>query len=81
MKRHPTATRHEPVTIERLERALAFCALLLVRDGPVVAPIYESLERDLAKMRAQQDTVERAKRLLESCGGMTERRAIAPPVA
>jgi hypothetical protein len=34
----------EAVTIERLERALAFCAHLVVRDGPVVVPIFERLE-------------------------------------
>ena len=54
------AREHEPVTIERLERALAFCALLVMRDGPVVIPLFERLERDLAEMRAQQAIVERA---------------------
>lgn len=71
----------EPVTIERLERALAFCALLIMRDGPVVIPIFERLEREVEAARKEQDTVARAKRLVESYGGMTERRAIAPPVA
>jgi hypothetical protein len=67
------------ITIERLERALAFCAYLVVRDGPVVTPIFESLERDLAAKRQTQDTVGRAKRLLETTVGMIERRAIEPP--
>jgi hypothetical protein len=63
------ATReHEPVTIERLERALVTCARILVLDGPVVAPLFERLERELAAMRAQQDTIARAKRLLENLG-------------
>jgi hypothetical protein len=72
--------QREPLTIERLERALTFCARLVILHGPVLVPLFESLERDLAAMRAEQDTVERAKRLLQSYGGMTERRAIAPPV-
>jgi hypothetical protein len=72
---------HEPVTIERLERALVICAACVELDGPIVVPLFERLERDLAAMRAQQATVERAKRLLESYGSVTERRAIAPPVA
>jgi hypothetical protein len=55
---------HEPLTIERLERALAFCARLVVLDGPVVIPLFESLERDLAAMQAQQDAVARAKAML-----------------
>jgi hypothetical protein len=64
--RKAPAKAHEPVTIERLERALAFCAYLVVLDGPILAPLFESLERDLAAMRVQQGTVDRAKRLLES---------------
>jgi hypothetical protein len=62
------AREHEPVTIERLERALAFCAYLVVLDGPVVIPLFERIERELAAMRAQQATVDRAKALLESLG-------------
>ena len=63
----PSAAREEePVTIERLERALALCAYLVTRDGPVVVPLFERLERELAAMRKTQDTVDRAKRLLES---------------
>jgi hypothetical protein len=71
----------EPVTIERVERALAVLAHLVALDGPVVIPLFERMERELAAMRAQHATVERAKRLLESYGSVTERRAIAPPVA
>jgi hypothetical protein len=54
------------VTVERLERGLALCAYLVVLDGPVVVPIFERLERELATMRQTQDTVERAKRLQEA---------------
>jgi hypothetical protein len=54
----------EAVTIERLERALALCARLVVLDGPVVIPLFEGLERDLAAARSEQDTVDRTKRLL-----------------
>ena len=53
-----------PVTIERLERGLAPCAYLVVRDGAVVIPLFESLERDLAAMRSNEATVARAKALL-----------------
>jgi hypothetical protein len=41
--------------------------------------LFERLERELAAMRQTQDTMERARRLLETYGGMTERRAIEPP--
>ena len=47
--------------------------------APVVVPLFESLERDLAAMRQTQDTVDRAKRLLESYSGLATRRAIEPP--
>jgi len=40
-KKARPAREHEPVTIERLERALAFCARLVVVDGPVVIPLFE----------------------------------------
>jgi hypothetical protein len=56
----------EPVTIERLERALAVCAYILVLDGPVVVPLFERLERDLAALRAQHGAMDRAKDLLVS---------------
>ena len=56
----------KPVTIERLERSLALCAYLVELDGPVVVPLFERIERELAAMRQTQDTVSRAKRLLEN---------------
>lgn len=71
----------QPVTIARLERALALAAYLVVLDGPKRAPLFERLERDLAMLRQQEDTVARAKRLLENYAGTTEPRAIAPPAA
>lgn len=69
------------VTIERIERALALLAYLIERDGPVYAPIFERLERELASLHARDDTVARAKRLLESYGGRPPFGAIAPPLA
>lgn len=56
----------EPVTIDRLERGLAILAYVMSLDGPVCAPLFEKLERELAAMRQTQDTVDRAKRLLEN---------------
>jgi len=65
------------VTIERLERGLALLAYIMMRDGPVVAPLYERLEQELEALRRQQDIVARAKRLLETNSG--RRLALAPP--
>lgn len=56
----------QPVTIERLERGLAMAAYLLVLHGPVLAPVFERLERELVTMKADQDAVGRAKKLLET---------------
>jgi hypothetical protein len=56
----------EPVTVERLERALALCAYLVVRHGPYLTPIFERLERELGALRAQQNAMDRAKKLLVS---------------
>ncbi|WP_271575136.1 hypothetical protein [Bradyrhizobium sp. CCBAU 11361] len=70
----------EPVTIERLERALALCAHLIERDGPVVVPLFERLERELAMMRRTEDTVERAKRLLESYSSRHRLLSLPPPI-
>jgi hypothetical protein len=55
----------EPVTIERLERALALCAYLMELYGPDV-PLFERLERVLVSLRARENTAARAKSLLAS---------------
>jgi hypothetical protein len=49
------------VTIERLERGLALLAYIIERDGPVYAPLFEKLERELAAMRSNRNVVDRAK--------------------
>lgn len=54
------------ITIDRLERALALAAYIVVLDGPIAAPLFDRLERELAAARATQDTVARAQALLES---------------
>jgi hypothetical protein len=65
-KRECRRTPVSTVTKERLERALALAAYLVVLDGPIAAPIFERLERELKAMQASEDTADRAKRLLES---------------
>jgi len=57
---------HQPLTIERLERALVVAAHLMERHGALVVPIFERLERELAKMKSDQDAIDRAKQLLKS---------------
>lgn len=69
----------EPVTIERLERGLALLAYFIMRDGPVYAPLFERLERELEAMRQTQDTVSRAQRLLENLGSPMQRKLLNAP--
>jgi hypothetical protein len=69
----------EPVTIERLERGLALLAYMMSLDGAVYAPLFEKLERELDMMRANENTVVRAKRLLETFSGQHPRLSLAPP--
>ncbi|MDH2353300.1 hypothetical protein QCM80_21945 [Bradyrhizobium sp. SSUT112] len=71
---------NEEVTVERLERALAVCAHLVVRDGPTAVPLFERLERELAAMRQTEDAMGRAKRLLESYSSRHPRLSLAPPI-
>jgi hypothetical protein len=66
----------EPVTIERLERGLALLAYCIELDGPVMVPMFERLERELAAMRQTQDTVGRARRLLESLRSPMQRNLL-----
>ncbi|UVO35840.1 hypothetical protein KUL72_31705 [Bradyrhizobium arachidis] len=68
------------VTVERLERAVAVCAYIVVLDGPKRAPLFERLERELAVMRQTEDTVERAKRLLESYRDRHPLLSLPPPI-
>jgi hypothetical protein len=62
---NPEKTSNEPVTLERLELALATISYAILLDGPVYAPVLERLEREIAAMRANEDVVSRARQYLE----------------
>jgi hypothetical protein len=53
------------VTLVRLERALAAISHAIMLDGPIYAPILERLEREIAALRADEDTVARARQYVE----------------
>jgi hypothetical protein len=53
------------VTLERLLRARAAIAYAMTLDGPVYAPVFERLEREIAVLRAADDVMARARRCLE----------------
>ena len=57
---------HQPVTLERLEPGLLVAARLMELHGPVMAPIFEKLEREAEAMRSSQEAAGRARRLLEA---------------
>lgn len=66
-------TQHQPVTLQRIERGLVVAAYLMELHGPVIAPIFEKLERAAVAMRSSQDAAGRAKQLLDTyrtAGGM-----------
>lgn len=58
------ASPPEPSALEdRLRRALQTVAQLVV-DDPAFLPVFERLERELAKLQSQSAAIERAKRYL-----------------
>jgi hypothetical protein len=59
-----------PLLVERMERALVLAAYVVVRHGPVYAPLLERLEREL-KIARRNDPTERAKRILRTHGNHT----------
>ncbi|MBD8909374.1 hypothetical protein MZTS_22370 [Methylorubrum zatmanii] len=58
--------RADPVTPERIERALRLVAYLVARDdeGEVYLPILDRLEEELAECRRHERPRDRARRLL-----------------
>jgi hypothetical protein len=70
------ANGNDDVTLEELETALKITAYCLLRVGPVIAPVLERLEREVATAR-RDDPRERARRILEGCRMREE--AIAMP--
>jgi hypothetical protein len=56
----------EPLTIERLERALLLIAYMMELDGDVYVPIYAKLEAELATMKHTEGTMQRARERLEA---------------
>jgi hypothetical protein len=79
-RRHALLPKLPEITVERLEWSLAVLAYLMVRDGPVYAPIFNRLERELAAMREAEESVVRAKRLLEAYS-VQPPLLLAPPTA
>jgi hypothetical protein len=54
--------------IERIERALVLAAYVVVKHGPVYAPLLERLEKELQAAR-RNDPTERARRILKDYEG------------
>jgi hypothetical protein len=61
---HKRLSRFNLFLDRHLERALLFCARLVEADGPILIPLFESLERDLAVMRRDQDAMARARAMV-----------------
>ena len=54
-----------PLTIERLERALALAAFVVLEHGEAYTPVLERLEREVEAMR-RNDPKSRASRILQA---------------
>ena len=64
--KHSLATANETATVtERIERALALAAAIVIEHGPVYAPYLDRLERELDLAR-KTDPAARARRILEA---------------
>ena len=55
----------EPLTPDRIERALVVLARIVLRHGPQYAPLLERLEKELEAAR-RNDPAERARRILQT---------------
>lgn len=60
------ASKPEPITIDRVERALLLLAYIIERDGDAYLPLYEKLETYLFDLRSRAGAKERARQLLEA---------------
>lgn len=61
----PRPQQRQPVTIERIERALVLMAHVVMLDGEVYLPIFNRLEEELQAARRQRDTMFRARQIVE----------------
>lgn len=55
----------KPITVDRIERALAVAAYVVVNHGDVYLPIFERLECELADAKRRADAVGRARAIVE----------------
>lgn len=60
------AQEAQPDMITRIERGMVLLAHIISMDGEVYLPIFARLEAELEAARRQQDTMNRAQRLLET---------------
>lgn len=66
-----TGRKHEEVTLEHLLQEQAAVAYCIMMDGPIYAPLLERYEREIAVLRAREDAVSRARRILEGHAAMS----------
>jgi hypothetical protein len=72
--------KNQPITVERLEAALAIVARGVVLDGPIYAPLFDRLEREIAALRAADDVVSRARRYLSARDATDSRNKVTEGV-
>jgi hypothetical protein len=72
--------KNEPVTTERLEAALGIVARAILLDGPIYAPLFDRIEREIAVRRANDDAVSRAQRYLAGRDAAASRNKVTEGV-
>jgi hypothetical protein len=72
-----TAAQRQPVTIERLERAMVLLAYMMELDGDVHMPAYQVLEQELMRMQHRDTVRDRARNLIAAHTLDGGRKAIA----
>ena len=68
--------QNDEVTLEQLLQEQAAVAYCMAMDGPVYAPVLERYEREIAALRARDDAVSRARRILEGQATLTAARGV-----
>ena len=68
--------QNDEVTLEQVLQEQAAVAYCMAMDGPVYAPVLERYEREIAALRARDDAVSRARRILEGQATLTAARGV-----
>lgn len=61
-----TRPAEQKVTLDRVERGLVLLAHVIALDGEVYVPLFDRLEEELQALQRKQDTMNRARQIVEN---------------